>query len=85
VPTGGDRFQLAEAGTLPEVAYLTFADRVYALCYTVLAAALMFGVYGNALVRRDRKDRARWLDRKARWAFPVGLMVRIVRSRASQT
>jgi hypothetical protein len=71
-------FQLAEAGTLPEVAYLTFADRVYAICYTVLAAALMYCVYGNALVRKDRKVRARQLDRRARWAFPAGLLIMLL-------
>jgi hypothetical protein len=71
-------FQLAEAGTLPEVAYLTFADRVYAICYTVLAGALMFAVYGNALVRKNQKERARRLDRQARWSFPAGLFVVLV-------
>jgi cytochrome bd-type quinol oxidase subunit 2 len=51
---------------------------VYAICYTVLAAALMFAVYGNALARKDLKARATQLDRKARWAFPVGLLLALV-------
>jgi hypothetical protein len=79
-------FQLAEAGTLPEVAYLTLADRVYAVCYTVLALSLMFAVYSNSLARKDRKSRALKLERIGRAAFPVclliALLVAVVRSAA---
>ena len=82
-------FQLAEAGALPEVAYLTFADRVYAVCYTMLAASLMFAVYGNSLVRKDRKERALRLDRLARLVFPgctvLALILAIARSASQGT
>jgi hypothetical protein len=77
-------FQLAEAGTLPEVAYLTLADRVYALCYIMLAVSIMFAVYTNSLVRKNRKVAALRLDRICRMAFPVclvfGLILAVVRS-----
>lgn len=82
-------FQLAEAGALPEVAYLTFADRVYAVCYTMLAASLMFAVYGNSLVRKDRKEQALRLDRLARLVFPgvtaLALILAIARSASQAT
>jgi hypothetical protein len=47
-------FQLAEAGMLPEVAYLTLADRVYAICYTMLALSLMLAVNSSAEANRAR-------------------------------
>jgi branched-chain amino acid transport system substrate-binding protein len=71
-------FQLAEAGNLPEIAYLTLADRVYAICYTTLAGALMFAVYGNSLVRKERRDRALRFDRNCRIGFPTALLVALV-------
>jgi len=81
-------FQLAEAGSLPEVAYLTFADRVYAICYIALAAALLFAVYGNSLARKAEKARAARLDRAARWAFPtcmaLALLLAVARSAWAQ-
>ena len=68
-------FQFAEAGTLPEIAYLTLADRVYAICYAALAIALMFAVYGNSLMRKDRRADALRVDRIGRVAFPLGLIL----------
>jgi hypothetical protein len=37
-------FQLAQADTLPRVPYLTIADRIYTICYILIAVAL--GVRG---------------------------------------
>jgi hypothetical protein len=71
-------FQLAEAGALPAVAYLTLADRVYAVCYTMLALALMASVWASSLVRRSLKSRAMKLDRISRLVFPAGMIVAIV-------
>jgi hypothetical protein len=73
-------FQLAEAGVLPEVAYLTLADRVYAICYTMLAASLMLAVYARSLVRRERLSSALKLDRIGRIAFPALVFVLVVLS-----
>jgi len=70
-------FQFAEAGTLPEIAYLTLADRIYAICYAALAIALMFTIHGNALNRKSRRNEAVRLDRIGRVAFPVGLAVAV--------
>ena len=66
-------FQFAEATSLPAVAYLTFADRVYAICYFAIALALIESVWVNTMVRRDQHDRAQKLDSICRWAFPVGI------------
>jgi hypothetical protein len=68
-------FQFAEAGTLPEIAYLTLADRVYAICYATLAVSLMLTVYSNALNRKDRRGEALRVDRVGRIAFPAGLVL----------
>jgi hypothetical protein len=70
--------QFAEGGTLPEVSYLTFADRVYACCYTGIAAAMIESVWVNALSRAGKKDQAMRLDRRCRVIFPVMLVVALL-------
>jgi hypothetical protein len=70
--------QFAEGGTLPEVAYLTLEDRVYAICYVAIALAIAESIYTNSLVRRGSKATALKLDRRCRIAFPVGLLVALV-------
>jgi hypothetical protein len=67
--------QFAEGGTLPEVEYLTLADRVFASCYMVLALALIVTVRSTALAKTGQLERASKLDKKSRAGFPVGLML----------
>ncbi|HET8644661.1 MAG TPA: hypothetical protein VFO85_04180, partial [Vicinamibacteria bacterium] len=64
-------FQLAQASTLPEVAYLTLADLVYAVCYVAIALALVESLYTNVLARREERERALRVDRLCRVAFPA--------------
>jgi hypothetical protein len=71
-------FQFAQGGNLPEIAYLTLADRVYATCYVAIALALGESVYCNALARSGRKEDARKLDRFCRIAFPAGIAFGVV-------
>jgi hypothetical protein len=73
-------FQFAEAGSLPEVAYLTFADRVYVVSYVAIGLAVVESIYTNALFRRGDKERAARVDRWCRVAFPVVLVVALVGS-----
>jgi hypothetical protein len=68
-------FQLAEASNLPEVAYLTLADRVYVVCYLAIGLAMMETIYSTSLARRGKKDLAVRLDRRCRTAFPLALLV----------
>jgi hypothetical protein len=68
-------FQFAQASSLPAVAYLTFADRVYAICYFAIALAMIESIWGNTLARRGLHDRAEQIDRACRWAFPLGIAV----------
>jgi hypothetical protein len=70
-------FQLAQASTLPEVAYLTLADLVYVASYLVIALALVESICCNLLARRGQKERAVRIDRISRVAFPVALAVMI--------
>lgn len=67
--------QFAEGGTLPEVSYLTLADRAYAVCYVAIAAAVIESISVNALVRRGEKDRAIRIDRLCRKLFPAIVVV----------
>jgi hypothetical protein len=67
--------QFAEGGTLPEVSYLTLADRCYAVCYVTIAAAVIESIAVNALVRKGRKDSALKLDRVCRKLFPATVIL----------
>jgi hypothetical protein len=73
-------FQLAQASTLPEVAYLTLADLVFALSYLTIALALVESLYSNVLARRGERERAVRLDRICRVAFPLGFVLLIAAS-----
>jgi hypothetical protein len=64
-------FQLAQASTLPEVAYITLADKVYVVCYITIALALGESLTGNNLSRVGKREQAVRLDRFCRWAFPA--------------
>jgi hypothetical protein len=68
-------FQLAQASTLPEIAYLTLADLVFAVSYLAIALAMVESLYCNILVRQGRRERAIRIDRACRVAFPVGLVL----------
>jgi hypothetical protein len=70
-------FQLAEAGSLPEVAYLTLADRVYAISYVSLALGILLAVYGKALLQQGRPEAAAKLDRRSRVCFPMALVLAV--------
>jgi hypothetical protein len=67
-------FQLAEASSLPEVAYLTLADRVYAVCYVAIGLAVMQTIYSNGLARRGRKAEAVRIHQRCRIIFPTVLI-----------
>ena len=73
-------FQFAEASSLPEVAYLSLADRVYAVCYVAIGLAVMETIYSNRLARCGRKAQADRVDRRCRVLFPVGLIVALALS-----
>lgn len=66
-------FQFAQASSLPAVAYLTFADRVYAICSFAISLAMIESIWGNSLARRGLHEQADRIDRLCRWAFPVGV------------
>jgi len=71
-------FQFAEAGTLPEVAYLTLADRVYVVCYVAIALAIFETIYSSSVARRGDKNRALAIDRRCRVIFPAALALALV-------
>ncbi|MFO0756986.1 MAG: hypothetical protein U0359_10860 [Byssovorax sp.] len=76
--------QFAEAGNLPEVAYLTLADRGYIISYFGLALAMIASIYSNVLARRDQKIRASHFDRRMRIVFPsvflLALLLGVIRA-----
>ncbi len=64
-------FQLAQADTLPRVPYLTIADRIYTICYILIAVALACAVLEAYWARTDRESRAESVDRIGRKLFPL--------------
>lgn len=73
-------FQFAEASTLPEVSYLTFADRAYITCYVAIGAALIETMWTHRLAKRGDRDRALRIDRWSRRVFPAALVLMLVAS-----
>jgi hypothetical protein len=72
--------QFAEGGTLPEVSYLTFADRAYAVCYVAIAAAVLESITVNGIVRKGDKERALRFDRICRRLFPAVVILSLALS-----
>jgi len=70
--------QFAEGSNLPDVAYLTFADRVYVLSYVAITASILEAYYTNALVRVGKRDLALRVDRASRGLFPLGVALGVV-------
>jgi hypothetical protein len=70
--------QLAEGSELPEVSYLTIADRSFATSYVAIALAVLQAVYTNHLARTGKRDVAVAFDRRCRIAFPVGLILALI-------
>lgn len=69
--------QFSESSRLPEVAYLTLADRVYVACYLAIALTLVESVYTNSLVRKKHRPAALLVERRSRVFFPIALVVAI--------
>ncbi len=67
-------FQLAQADTLPRVPYLTIADRVYTICYILIAVALGCAVIEAYWWRTGHEARAESVDRIGRVLFPLAFL-----------
>jgi hypothetical protein len=75
-------FQLTQAGTLPQVEYLTLADRVYIVCYIATAVALGIAVWESHQASSDRIARALRVDRTMRLWFPIAFALMVVAAAA---
>jgi hypothetical protein len=69
--------QFTEEGSLPDVNYLTISDRAFTICYVIIGLSVLEAVWANRLVRSGNKEAALKLDRRARYAFPLGLAVAV--------
>ena len=67
--------QLAEGSELPDVSYLTIADRTFATSYVAIALSILQSLCTNHLARNGKQTLALAVDRRCRIAFPVGLVV----------
>lgn len=66
--------QFAEASSLPDVSYLTIADRAYSICYVAIGLAVLQTIYTNRLARGGKRNTALLVDRYSRIAFPALLV-----------
>ena len=57
--------------SMPEIAYLTAADRFVLFSTLLLIASLAVAVTATRWVKKERPDAADRLTRQARWVFPV--------------
>jgi hypothetical protein len=73
-------FQLAQADSLPRVPYLTIADRIYTVCYLLIALSIACAVYEAHLFREGKEKNAERVDRIGRKWFPVLAVVLAVGS-----
>jgi hypothetical protein len=64
-------FQLAQADSLPRVPYLTIADRIYTVCYLLIAFTIACAVYEAYLFREGKEKKAERVDTIGRKWFPV--------------
>lgn len=64
-------FQLAQADSLPRVPYLTIADRIYTVCYLLIAFTIACAVYEARLSRDGKEKKADRVDYIGRRWFPV--------------
>ena len=69
--------QIVELSNLPEVAYLTFADRIYVISYVVIAASVFESLHTNALVRAGKRDLAVRIDYALRLFFPLFVVLAV--------
>lgn len=60
---------------MPRVPYLTIADRIYTLCYILIAAALGCAVMEAWWARTGHETRAEKVDRIGRKLFPLVFIV----------
>jgi hypothetical protein len=67
--------QLSEGRELPDVSYLTIADRAFAASYVAIALSIIQVLYTNHLSRAGKKERALRLDRWSRVVFPAALVL----------
>jgi hypothetical protein len=69
--------QFSESSRLPEVSYLTFADRVYVACYLAIALTLVVSVYTNSVVRKKHRSAAMLVQHRSRLLLPFALVVAV--------
>lgn len=70
--------QFTEASDLPDVSYLTIADRAYAASCVAIALAVLHSVYMHRLAKNAQGERALLVERWSRIAFPIVLILALV-------
>ena len=70
-------FHFAVSDSLPRVPYLTFMDALLLAAYFSVFVSLLGVVAAHALERAGHEARVLRLERAARWALPLGLVVAV--------
>jgi hypothetical protein len=67
-------YMLALSSSLPRIAYLTKADRLFLGCAMLVFLGLVKAVLTTGWVQREASDVIRRVDRTGRWLFPLALL-----------
>jgi hypothetical protein len=68
-------FQISLADSLPDIGYLTTADRIFHLSYFLIMVAMGQMVYAYNLFVAEQAERARSLDLAGRVLYPLVFFV----------
>lgn len=71
-------YMLALGSTLPRIAYLTTADRVFVGCAVLVFLGLIKAIVTAVWVRQDASERIRRADLVGRWAYPIAVLLVLV-------
>ena len=64
-------FDFVSSDNLPKLSYPTTLDFILATSYVFLALTVLIIVYGSILVKKDKIDLQRKIDRVCRYLFPI--------------
>ena len=71
-------YQIMISGILPRISYLTLMSVFLYICILTMCAAVVVNLVVGQLDRTGRREQGDRIDRRCRWAFPLGYAVAIL-------
>lgn len=73
----GVSYQILISDQMPSISYFTFMNGFLSLSFFATSATVIISLLVNSLDRHNKNNIADHLDRRCRWAFPLGYFVLI--------